>query len=41
MKQMSFAYAEYAGKHKQSRKALFLTKMEPVVPWEVIEPHYL
>ena len=42
--QISFAQAEYAGKKKQTRRELFLAKMEQVVPWsrltEVIEPHY-
>ena len=42
--QISFAEAEYAKKKKQTRRELFLAKMEQVVPWsrlmEVIEPHY-
>ena len=44
MKQMTFAYAEYAGKRKQTRKELFLIEMDQVVPWKgllaLIEPHY-
>jgi transposase, IS5 family len=42
--QISFAEAEYAKKKKQTRREIFLAKMEQVVPWsrlmEVIEPHY-
>ena len=42
--QISFAQAEYAKKKKQTRREVFLAKMEQVVPWsrlmEVIEPHY-
>jgi transposase, IS5 family len=42
--QVSFAQAEYAKKKKQTRREIFLGKMEQVVPWvrltEVIEPHY-
>ena len=42
--QVSFAQAEYAKKKKQTRREIFLGKMELVVPWvrlmEVIEPHY-
>lgn len=34
MKQMTFAYAEYAGKRKQARKELFLIEMDQVVPWK-------
>ena len=33
MKQMTFAYAEYAGKRKQARKELFLIEMDQVVPF--------
>jgi len=44
MKQITFADAEYAGKRKQTRKELFLTEMDRVVPWKgliaLIEPHY-
>ena len=32
MKQMTFADAEYSGKRKQTRKELFLIKMNQVVP---------
>lgn len=42
--QVSFAQAEYDKKKKQTRREIFLKKMEQVVPWtrliEVIEPHY-
>jgi IS5 family transposase len=42
--QISFSEAEYAKKKKQTRRELFLAKMEQVVLWarliEVIEPHY-
>ena len=44
MKQMTFADAEYASKHKQTRKELFLIEMDQVVPWKglitLIESHY-
>jgi|GEM_PF-2293870 len=40
MKQMTVD-AEYLGKRKQTRKGLFLIKMEQVVPWQgLIESHY-
>lgn len=43
-RQISFSEAEYAKKKKQTRREIFLAKMEQVVPWsrlmEVIEPHY-
>jgi IS5 family transposase len=32
-KQISFAEAEYAKKKKQTRREIFLSKMEQVVPW--------
>ena len=32
MKQMTYADAEYSGKRKQTRKELFLIKMDQVVP---------
>ncbi len=32
MKQMTFADAEYAGKHKQTRMELFLIEMDRVMP---------
>ena len=42
--QISFSEAEYAKKKKQTRREVFLAKMEQVVPWsrlmEVIAPHY-
>lgn len=34
LKQMTFADAEYVGKRKQTRKELFLTEMDQVVPWK-------
>lgn len=41
---MAFADTKYAGKRKQTRKELFLIKMEQVMPWEglisLIESHY-
>src|SRR3990167_8640116 len=43
-KQLSFSQAEYGSKKKQTRRDVFLAKMESVVPWArliaVIEPHY-
>lgn len=42
--QISFAEAGYAKKKKQTRRELFLARMEQVVPWprlmEVIAPYY-
>lgn len=44
MKQMAFADAEYGDKRKQTRKKLFLSEIDLVVPWKrlaaLIEPHY-
>jgi IS5 family transposase len=44
MSQISFSDAEQAGKRKETRREVFLAKMELVVPWKallkVIEPHY-
>lgn len=44
MKQISFADAEYAGKRKRTRREIFLSEMDKVVPWKglvaLIEPHY-
>lgn len=44
MKQMSFSDAEYAGKRKTTRREVFLSEMEQVVPWNsllgLIEPFY-
>jgi IS5 family transposase len=34
MKQMTFDYADYAGKYKQNRKELFLLEMDRVVQWK-------
>lgn len=43
-RQISFSQTEYAKKKKQTRREVFLAKMEQVVPWsrlmEVIAPHY-
>lgn len=43
-KQTSFSEWEYNGKKKQTRRDLFLGKMETLVPWQewiaLIEPHY-
>jgi len=43
-KQLSFSQAEYGSKKKQTRRDVFLSKMESVVPWArliaVIEPYY-
>lgn len=43
-KQTSFSEVEYNGKKRQTRRDLFLSKMETLVPWqewlELIEPHY-
>ncbi len=42
--QLSFSQAEYGSKKKQTRRDVFLAKMESVVPWSrlvaVIEPFY-
>ena len=44
MTQLSFSDAEHAGKRKQTRREVFLSEMEQVVPWKAllaqIEPHY-
>jgi transposase, IS5 family len=44
MAQLTFGDAEYAGKHKQTRREKFLDEMDKVVPWEallaLLEPHY-
>lgn len=43
-KQLSFSQVEYGSKKKQTRRDVFLAKMESVVPWArlvvVIEPYY-
>jgi IS5 family transposase len=43
-KQTSFSEREYAGKKKQTRRDLFLNKMQTLVPWQewvaLLEPHY-
>lgn len=44
MTQLTFSDAEYAGKRKQTRREVFLSEMDQVVPWDallaLIEPHY-
>ncbi len=44
MKQPSFASLAYDGKKKRTRKEIFLTKMDQIIPWKklthLIEPHY-
>lgn len=44
MKQISFVYAEYAGKRQQNRRERFLLEMDQVMPWKelsaLIEPYY-
>lgn len=44
MRQLTFSDAEYAGKRKQTRREVFLTEMDQVMPWDallaLIEPHY-
>lgn len=34
MKQICFAYAKYAAKRKRTRRDLFLSELEKVVPWK-------
>lgn len=36
MSQISFSYAEYAGKRKKTRREAFLEEMERVVPWKAL-----
>ena len=42
--QLSFGDAEHTGKRKQTRREVFLSQMDQVVPWKalltLIEPHY-
>ena len=42
--QLSFGDAEHTGKHKKTRREVFLAEMEQVVPWNallaLIAPHY-
>ena len=44
MSQMSFGDAEYANKRKQTRREVFLSEMDRVIPWpsllKLIEPFY-
>ncbi len=37
MNQLSFGDADFAGKGKQTRKERFLSEMEQVVPWSILE----
>lgn len=43
-KQISFSEMEYLGKKRQTRRDVFLNKMDALVPWQdwvsLIEPHY-
>jgi IS5 family transposase len=43
MKQISFSDAGYAGKRERTRREIFLSEMDKVVPWKgliaLIEPH--
>ncbi|MGU5644321.1 IS5/IS1182 family transposase, partial [Aeromonas caviae] len=40
--QLTFADSEFSSKHRQTRKEIFLSRMEQILPWqnmvEVIEP---
>ncbi|MCK6817060.1 IS5/IS1182 family transposase, partial [Enterobacter kobei] len=42
--QLTFADSEFSSKHRQTRKEIFLSRMEQILPWqnmvEVIEPFY-
>lgn len=42
--QLTFADSEYCSKRRQTRKEIFLGRMESLIPWQrlesVIEPHY-
>lgn len=44
MTQLTFSDAEYAGERKRTRREVFLSEMDHVVPWAaflaLIEPHY-
>jgi len=44
MSQLSFSDAKYLGKRKRTRREVFLSQMEQVVPWlmlfGLIEAHY-
>ena len=37
MSQMSFGYAEYAGKRKRTRREAFLEEIDQVVPWKSLQ----
>ncbi|MEI9345980.1 hypothetical protein RI655_31535, partial [Pseudomonas aeruginosa] len=42
--QLTFADSEFSSKRRQTRKEIFLSRMEQILPWqnmvEVIEPFY-
>ena len=42
--QLTFADSEFSTKRRQTRKEIFLSRMEQILPWqnmvEVIEPFY-
>ncbi|KSX64468.1 IS5/IS1182 family transposase, partial [Escherichia coli] len=42
--QLTFAGSEFSSKRRQTRKEIFLSRMEQILPWqnmvEVIEPFY-
>jgi len=44
MSQMSFSDAEFTQKRRQTRKERFLTRMDEIIPWglleRILEPHY-
>ncbi len=43
--QLTFAESEFNSKHRQTRKEIFLSRMDQLLPWQdmvaVIEPVYL
>src|SRR3546814_16177330 len=45
MSQLRFSDAEFAGKRKQTRREVFLTELDAVIPWArpaaLIDPGYL
>lgn len=42
--QLTFGDSEFSGKRRQTRKEIFLERMERIIPWSrleaVIEPYY-
>jgi len=44
MSQLSFSEAEYSNKKRTTRRERFLSRMEDLIPWSVLEgkllPHY-